>query len=739
MNHRPLSIAVVLALCASGLVSAAPVPLNLPRPDGQPGNPKKPVKVYILAGQSNMVGMGGVSGAQPPCNVFYSADPAIIPGTYQLSRPDDLKSLDTVSVFRHGFYGTEFDVPVTGSYRIRGGEVVQLEAGKRYPVPDPKKPFWLEQVNMPGKGDLVGVTKNDKKFTYLIDEAGNWTARNDVTYTDPRLFPERPALPLSPLANNGKTFGPELGFGWVVGTFHDEQVLLIKTAIGNRSLNWDFRPPSSGHTDKPGADKYEGYEYRAMLQGVRDTLKKYEAQGYEIAGFGWFQGHKDAGSTKEEYEKHLVNLINDLRKDLNAPKMKAVVATVGFHGYRLPAQWQGVWEAQMAVGDPKQHPEFAGNVASIDTRDFWREAEESPKNQDYHYNWNAETYMLVGETMGRAMVRLLGGEAEAIPKSDREARAAAEDAKPKPTAAQLAAHWAAMKPMLVEGALASFLRNPKNQTELQANLAGKVPAKRPELLDDTLDLVVAYYQAAGVHDYDWKPVGNVATAPWNYLAFDLPGSDRKTKAKAATGAEEDDDAEPAPAPKGKKAPVTPPPKIVLPAGAENWFAPEFDAKKAGWKSGVAPFGEVAPSDLPDFVKEWQKKRDRERPQPVTVTDGDVLLLRQTVDVPALKDGYRYRIRMAGSPHNNMGEGFGIYINGKLLLETRDGLTAWHREVFKSRGAFITADFRDEFKAGKVTIAVANYPLYGQAAEKFYAPGPALTVWLEEQKLPPVGQ
>ena len=103
-----------------------------------------------------------------------------------------------------------------------------------------------------------------------------------------------------------------------------------------------------------------------MVKGVHETLANidkvvpgYKGQGYEIAGFGWFQGHKDSGSTKEDYEKCLVNLINDLRKEFKAPKMKAVVATVGFHGYRLMSgPWKGVWEAQMAVGDPKQHPEF---------------------------------------------------------------------------------------------------------------------------------------------------------------------------------------------------------------------------------------------------------------------------------------------------------------------------------------------------------------------------------------------
>jgi len=41
------------------------------------------------------------------------------------------------------------------------------------------------------------------------------------------------------------------------------------------------------------------------------------------------------------------------------------------------------------------------------TRDFWRSAEESPGNQGYHCNRNAETYMLVGDALGRGMIKLL--------------------------------------------------------------------------------------------------------------------------------------------------------------------------------------------------------------------------------------------------------------------------------------------------------------------------------------------
>ena len=110
--------------------------------------------------------------------------------------------------------------------------------------------------------------------------------------------------------------------------------------MGNRSLGFDFRPPSSGRTD--AANQYENFEYRMIVEGVQKTLASlekvvpgYKGQGYEIAGFGWFQGHKDSGASKEEYEKHLVNLINDLRKEFKAPKMPVVVATVGFHGYRI--------------------------------------------------------------------------------------------------------------------------------------------------------------------------------------------------------------------------------------------------------------------------------------------------------------------------------------------------------------------------------------------------------------------
>ena len=59
---------------------AVDVPSNLPKPDGTSGDTTKPLKVYILAGQSNMVGFGTLKNANPMYKYIYlSADPSIQP------------------------------------------------------------------------------------------------------------------------------------------------------------------------------------------------------------------------------------------------------------------------------------------------------------------------------------------------------------------------------------------------------------------------------------------------------------------------------------------------------------------------------------------------------------------------------------------------------------------------------------------------------------------------------------
>ena len=73
-------VSLILGVFGAVGAMAAPVPATLPRPDGKPGDMTKKVKVYILAGQSNMVGFGMLTGAGPVYpSTFLSADPAILP------------------------------------------------------------------------------------------------------------------------------------------------------------------------------------------------------------------------------------------------------------------------------------------------------------------------------------------------------------------------------------------------------------------------------------------------------------------------------------------------------------------------------------------------------------------------------------------------------------------------------------------------------------------------------------
>ena len=131
--------------------------------------------------------------------------------------------------------------------------------------------------------------------------------------------------------------------------------------------------------------------------------------GYEIAGFVFWQGHKDQNPAHaSHYEENLVRFIKSLRNDFDAPNAPFVLATIGFHGNELKDNGLIIANAQLAVsGETGKHPEFKGNVKTIDARPFWRDVSVSPKNQDYHYNRNAETYMEVGIALGNAMAELL--------------------------------------------------------------------------------------------------------------------------------------------------------------------------------------------------------------------------------------------------------------------------------------------------------------------------------------------
>ncbi|MDE0756417.1 MAG: hypothetical protein OSB26_17390 [Woeseiaceae bacterium] len=729
---------------------AAEVPFPLPDPDGKPGDATKPVKVYILAGQSNMVGMGNLSGAKNVYDgVFLSSDPGVPDGSLQIYKAGNYKTVPLAIYLPDGTKTDKpiaegfLEVPQTGYYQFEcspaekmwldTGQVylqefsdppirhnVMIETGKRHRfkisgfkgVP-PR--FWMQKTDLLGNGDLEAVAKREGKFPWLVDAKGEWTVRNDVYFQEARVAKDGKGSPLS-ATSNGKSIGPELGFGHVLGTFHGEQVLLIKTAMGNRALGFDFRPPSSGRTD-PG-NKFESAEYKLMVEGVRKTLDNiskvvpgYKDQGYEIAGFVWFQGHKDSFTEEliDEYEKHLVNLINDVRKEFKTPKLPAVVATIGFGGHNMQDKFLRILKAQMAVGDPKQHPEYAGNVASVDTRNFWREVDESPMGQDYHYNRNAETYMLIGDALGRAMVRLLGGRAEPFPLAPRPKRVTAEQGA-EPSEEEKAATQKALKPIILDGIAASYIANPRYNKALLQEAAGERPQRANQFLRGAMYGLENCYRAAGIDDYDWHSFGpDLNKVQWVYYSFDPKESQPKEKGNRYR-------------------------KVTYPTGMENWIMPAFDAGKAGWKKGLQPFGQLD-GKLAALSETCNASFCLCGDKPKTLWEKEVLLVRGTVDLPPLKKDHRYRIVVGGAAHVNSGEGYAIYVNGKLLAESKTGVAV--RQGGQPRGAHIYSDFLDEFKGGKVTLTATSFLRYNHPRRGIQPPRGHISLQIEEQKLPPL--
>ena len=341
-----------------------------PKPDGKPADMTKPVQVFILLGQSNLVGLG----------------------------------------------------------KVTGGEV-----------------------------SLEHAVKNKKKYSYLVDESGNWAERKDVRYA--RVMSGRGGG-MQRFNNEWmtvktcKTIGPEFGIAHPLGNAVEAPVLLLKSCIGNRSLSWDLLPPGSerfefvtrdkagvekkliyaGYKDKPESwemdpakglktepgpwvdksgkpiDWYAGKQWDDDISHAKTVLSELDkhypgATKHEVAGFFFWQGEKDAGNPGHaaRYERNLVHFIKQVRKEFNAPNAKFVLATMGESAKGGTGLGGQILEAHLAVdGNAGKYPEFKGNVATIYTHPMAQGG-----NGNGHYGGKAEVYMDVGEAMGKAMVGLL--------------------------------------------------------------------------------------------------------------------------------------------------------------------------------------------------------------------------------------------------------------------------------------------------------------------------------------------
>ena len=316
-------------------------------------------------------------------------------------------------------------------------KLLERADGKAADVTKPVQVFiLLGQSNMVGLGKVSGpdgslefAVKEKKKYPYLVEDDGKWVERKDLRFV--QVMQGKGELKNEWMTISGKTMGPEYGLGHPLGNAIEAPVMVLKSCIGNRSLGWDLLPPGSERFDFEGktyagykdpSDSwptgtepkaggwYAGKQYDDDVANAKTVLadldKHYPgAKKYEVAGFFFWQGEKDGGNPVHaaKYEENLVRFIKQLRKDFEAPKAKFVLATLGESTKGSGGNGGKILDAQLAVdGASGKYPDFKGNVATVYANPL-----SLGGSGNSHYNGNAETYMNVGEAMGKAMAELL--------------------------------------------------------------------------------------------------------------------------------------------------------------------------------------------------------------------------------------------------------------------------------------------------------------------------------------------
>lgn len=300
----------------------------------------KPLKVFILAGQSNMEGPANVSTFD-----YLGDDPATAPMLKKMRGPD-------------------------GTAAVCGGAWISYLTGAQ------DKNFTLSGKLTAGYGSMWGQDPNkpgDKigpEFTFGL--------AMDAAFDEPVLIIKA--------AWGGKSLHTDFrppGAGPFVMP-KETRELWEKHPQGAHGI------PKAEERPKWNAEKVQatGVYYRLMMDHVKKTLADPKqivpghdpAQGHDLAGFAWLQGFNDMvdgqvypGHNKPDryalYSDLLSQFIRDVRKDLNAPKMPFVIGVMGVGGLKDQSSEMTAFRNAMAA--PAELPEFKNNVVAVPTAPFW--------------------------------------------------------------------------------------------------------------------------------------------------------------------------------------------------------------------------------------------------------------------------------------------------------------------------------------------------------------------------------
>jgi alpha-galactosidase len=374
----------------------------------------KRLQVFILAGQSNMVG---------------HANYITIPRLFADERPE-VAALARL-VFKEGMTVTRKTVDdqiatkiardkINNDIRsktIKGDEAVSLARTKIAAL----------QAEYDAKTKAIKSTFAISDRVYISSIADNSHKSGPLTVG---------------YGGNSDKIGPELGFGMSLAEKLDGPILIIKTSWGGKSLNYNFRPPSAGPyklnekelaADNAAKIKEDaGLNYRMMTERVNEVLGNlkdhhpaYNATaGFDMAGFVWFQGFNDQFSAefRDNYKDNMIAFVKDIRREYTTPNMPFVI---GVLGTGVTAEEVGKNAVSLGQRAAAKAAEFNGNVTAVESykvydlsamevykkgwQNHFAEWCAVGSERPYHYLGSGKFFVRFGDALATAMVELMDG------------------------------------------------------------------------------------------------------------------------------------------------------------------------------------------------------------------------------------------------------------------------------------------------------------------------------------------
>jgi hypothetical protein len=338
-----IAMSLGLSACGGGSETASALPAPTP-PPVPPG-----LSVFLLAGQSNMVGSVDESLLKDFLNEFSSNAPDLE------KRLDDRLWAFYLSIDPNGEYYSRSGAEYQGIKNLQIPELIRLQ----------REGFVGDQLIEPHPSVMCSFNASSVEALRV---------------------------------NCGEAFGPELMMGHVLSKTLGSPTSLIKVAVGGTTLLCNWRSPS--RSDPVPADKATencGALYGELSARIKSLATKpaevhpdCASKKCEWAAFVYFQGENDAFEPQgaRDYEVNLRLLIADVRKEVGNPNLPVVIVQVGAWG-------GGVADGRFVAAAQKKVAESDANARLVVTSDL----------STYHH-YDSAAQLIIGERVAKAVQAL---------------------------------------------------------------------------------------------------------------------------------------------------------------------------------------------------------------------------------------------------------------------------------------------------------------------------------------------